>query len=587
MAIRTVWMWIILAFQISSVHGSDIYQAIDSGHVELVSDIIEQNPDLINLPNSDNLTPLNLAAYRGQAEIVKILLNAGADVTIGDNENSQPIHNAAVGGHLEVVDILINHGVDINCQDDNGATALSFAVSYGRSEMVKYLLSMGVDPTIKNTYGRPPLHLAIMNRQFEIAELLVQSGVSVDSISSKPFAPITWAIRNGDLAMIEMFVGNGAKIQQTTPLGESYLHFAVFFNKPELVEYFVESEIDVNVVKRGNLTPLHIAAVLGHTDIATFLIDYGAELNIPSADGGTPLHFARTARNEAMVELLLVRGAEDSPRDFPEYRGEYLGAKKPGDDPEPFAPELFQDIYRPHGPPTFSPDGREIYWEAMFMMGVNNASRVWFMKEENGLWQAPRVAIFADYPSGGPTFCQNGQKLIYHSLRPRSDTSDMAQDLDLWMVERTGEDWGDPIHLDSPLNADGSHEVCMHMTDDCTIYIQKRARGFVQYGLVDGKYEEVGIIGDFFDTDYVDTCRSMKQIILMSDRQKERFHFQLFAGFHRPDGRWTEPVYLGDRLHQGKRADSGRISPDGNYLFFSRNFGFYWIDAEIIEDLRP
>ncbi|MEE9441960.1 MAG: hypothetical protein V3V99_04765 [candidate division Zixibacteria bacterium] len=163
----------------------------------------------------------------------------------------------------------------------------------------------------------------------------------------------------------------------------------------------------------------------------------------------------------------------------------------------------------------------------------------------------------------------------------------MAEDLDLWMVERSGEGWSEPIHLSSPLNADGSMESYYHFADDGTIYIRKGNRGFVQYGLIDGKYEEIGTVGDFFDTDFVDTCKSMKHIILSSDRQRDRFHFELFVSFHEPDGRWTEPVYLGDRLHQGERVEYGQISPDGRYMFISRDFRFYWIDAGIIEEHRP
>ncbi|UCE25762.1 MAG: hypothetical protein JSU74_06895, partial [Candidatus Zixiibacteriota bacterium] len=73
-----------------STQAADITTAIDSGYVDQVTDILREKPDLLNLKDSDALTPLNRASFKGQTEIVKLLLEMGADVSIGDNENSQP-----------------------------------------------------------------------------------------------------------------------------------------------------------------------------------------------------------------------------------------------------------------------------------------------------------------------------------------------------------------------------------------------------------------------------------------------------------------------------------------------------------------
>ena len=462
------------------------------------------------------------------------------------------------------------------------------AIQQGDLTKVKTLVEE--NPEILNSLqrGHKPLVYAVINRQKEIAEFLISRGADVnekDKISS--YTPIIWAMRNNDLEMIKMFLDIGADLFLTTDFGESYLHFAVFMNRKNLVEYFLDKGISVNAKKRGNLTPLHIAALRGLKDNAEFLILNGADLNMKSTDGATPLHYAEAAGNMEMADLLKSKGAKETPREFPVYSGAYLGKKRPGSVGEAFAPELIRDIYRTHSAPAFSPDGRELYWEAIFMRGVNEASRVWYMKEENGKWTPPRVAPFSKYPSGGPAFSHDGKKLFYFSLRPRDNSSRPARDLDLWYVEREGNVWSEPKNPGSAVNSDNTNEVYPKVAGDGTLYYSASGiRGFVKSAYVNGEYQKRENIGDLFNTDYVDSCEAMEYIITQTFHRRGNYLFELFISFHKPDGTWAEPVYMGDELHQGIRSTSGGVSLDGKYLFYSTGFSFYWADAGIIEKLK-
>jgi hypothetical protein len=469
------------------------------------------------------------------------------------------------------------------------------AIRQGHIQEVKLLVEK--DPRLIQTReeGIYPLHQAVRSGKREIAEYLISKGADMDRFAQEvtEFAPyestaLTEAIRLNNLEMIKMFVDKGADVNKCTSLGESYLHFAVFMNKREIAEYFIDNGIDVNQKKRGDLTPLHLAAVMGFDDLAGMLIEKGAGLNTRSKDGGTPLHFAEAAGHTKTAELLKSKGAEVLPRDFPEYSGAYLGLKTPGSKPEPFTPGLFRDIYRVHSAPAFSPDGKEVFWECIFMTGNNDASRVWWMKEENGRWISPRVASFSAYPSGGPAFFHDGARLVYFSLRPRDQSGQPAKDLDLWVVEREGDGWSDPRHLDTPLNQDGSFEVYPLVATDGTIYLNKGPQGYAKSAFVNGKYGEVEIIGDLFNTDYVDDCRAMEHILFFSDKgRSERFEYEIYISYHQPDGRWSKPVYLGDRLHPGRRATQAVVSLDGKYLFFCSYFLYYWVEAKILEGFAP
>lgn len=468
-------------------------------------------------------------------------------------------------------------------------------IRQGRIEAVKALVEKAPGLINSRSVGIYPLHQAVRSGQKEIAEFLISKGADINKFAkdASEFAPIeftalTEAIRSNDIGMIKMFMDKGANASRVTSLGESYLHYAAFLNKPELVDYFIEIGIDVNIKKNGNLTPLHIAAVSGYEKVAERLIEKGADLNSPSSDGGTPLHFAQAAGKQAVIHLLKSKGAKDIPRNFPLYRGQYLGMKKPGLIPEPFVNELFRDIYRVHSTPAFSPDGREVYWECIFMQGNNDVNRIWFMKEENGRWSAPEVAPFSQYASGGPAFFHDGNRLLFFSLRPRRGSSVPAKDLDLWIVERENDAWSEPSHLDTPLNKDGSFEVYPLVAGDGTIYLGTGLKeGYVKSDFLNGRYSDPVTIGDLFDTDVVDTCRAMEYIFFFSDKgRNERFEYEIYISFHQPDGRWSKPVYLGDKLHPGRRATQATVTLDGKYLFFTSYFSYYWADAKILAEVK-
>ena len=76
------------------------------------------------------LTPLLFAAREGRVDAAKVLLAAGADVSIVDPDRHTPLILALINGHFDVADLLIDHGADVNMHDKVGQTALWAAVDF-------------------------------------------------------------------------------------------------------------------------------------------------------------------------------------------------------------------------------------------------------------------------------------------------------------------------------------------------------------------------------------------------------------------------------------------------------------------------
>ena len=255
----------------------------------------------------------------------------------------------------------------------------------------------------------------------------------------------------------------------------------------------------------------------------------------------------------------------------------------------PFAPEIFQDIYRPHSAPAFSPDGTEVYWEAMFMWGRMAIHRIWYMKQKNGKWMAPRIAPFSKYSSFTPAFSSDGKKLFYSSKRPIVDGAVQNASVDLWYVERKSADteWSSPKHLKIPVSKDIPRKTFPYSASDNTIYFNTfGASGIYKSSYINGTYSKPESLGNIFNTDYIDSCKARKYLFITSNKRNGNL-FELYISYHKNDGKWSKPLHMGNRLHQGTRATNGRILPGGKYMIFCRYMSYYWMDSSIIEELKP
>jgi ankyrin repeat protein len=152
-----------------------LMQAVKSNDVAQVKKLIQQGASVDELDSSSD-APLVMAAYEGHNEIVRLLLEAGADVAaIDPGMKATALHAAAYAGRTEAAKLLIAYKIDIDKQGPyNGYTALHDAIWQSHTETAKIIIEAGADLTLKSSRGETPLEFARSKKLKELVALMEQ-----------------------------------------------------------------------------------------------------------------------------------------------------------------------------------------------------------------------------------------------------------------------------------------------------------------------------------------------------------------------------------------------------------------------------
>jgi ankyrin repeat protein len=152
----------------------NIFEASAVGQIDKVKELIKQQVDLINAYSPDGFQPLGLAAFFGQADVVEFLLSKGANTNSASNNNMRvmPLHSAVASKDFAISEMLLKHGADVNAAQADDFTPLHEAAQNGQIEMVELILKYKPDINARKTDGKTPLALAIEYKHDDVAELL-------------------------------------------------------------------------------------------------------------------------------------------------------------------------------------------------------------------------------------------------------------------------------------------------------------------------------------------------------------------------------------------------------------------------------
>ncbi len=157
--------------------GMNFWEASAVGALDHVKQIVDSDPGSVRSFSHDGFTPLQLAAFFGNKEVVEFLISRGADVNAISRNTTfargVPILQSGVAsGNAEVVRVLLDHGANPNVLNEQEGTPLFAAAFEGNAEMVRLLLDHGADTNLKSKSGETPLVAAKKKGHTQLVALL-------------------------------------------------------------------------------------------------------------------------------------------------------------------------------------------------------------------------------------------------------------------------------------------------------------------------------------------------------------------------------------------------------------------------------
>ncbi len=314
--------------------------ATNHARTEVVKFLLEKGAD----PNINNAghTPLFYAACLADLQSVKALLEKGADVNANnsialvsairsvpdrvlENEReqifrlfldkgvkvpAQAIIAAADGKNLAILNELLSRNSDVKAKNADGNTALHVACESGTAEIVKALIDKGADVNEKNGDGETPLMIAAEGNRLAIIEVLLNNGADVNVKDGDNETALDYATDKTIILLLNQ--AKSGKKSGSTYAADDVHSLVLKGDVAKLKELLKKDPSAINAKDSSGATPLHYAAKMHNKESVAILLANKADVNAKDNDGKTPLHYAAWGSETPVdvIQILLENGAD-------------------------------------------------------------------------------------------------------------------------------------------------------------------------------------------------------------------------------------------------------------------------------------
>ncbi|KAF2177254.1 ankyrin, partial [Zopfia rhizophila CBS 207.26] len=322
--------------------------AIKDSDMNILKFLISRGANIDHAEPPNGMTPLLGVAWRGNLEVVDLLITSGCNIRAQVTTGNYALHQAAHQGHSAVVEKLVQAGLPVDIRGSTNYTPLFYTISPRFPDTMATLLRLGADPNAKCGSGFAVLHHAAENGFPDTLELLLKYGADPNVVDPSKRTPLQAAAQFAQEATFRLLLEANTNVNNLHMHGWNVLHHAAFGGSVSIGKLLISNTSLKEVRDSLGMTPFLIAAQQGSASFLRFLLEEGVDrnartnegenaiikvaqgkeakhveaakmllelrylpfdVNSTKTSGHTPLMLAAEMGHAAMVQLLLKHGA--------------------------------------------------------------------------------------------------------------------------------------------------------------------------------------------------------------------------------------------------------------------------------------
>lgn len=310
------------------LYGNALQAASAAGHEPAVMRMLNKGAN-VNVQGGHYGNPLQAASAGGYGrvlgpeeivghkqtgayyQVVKLLLENGADVNAVGGHYATALQAASAGGHEKIIGLLLDAGAEVNVQGGHYGNALQGALYKGKKEIIKLLLDAGADVNIQSGRWSNPLEEAFYEGNEQIIRLLLDAGADVNAQGGYYGNPLQLTLARGYKQLVKVLLEKGADVNAQGGHYGNALQAASYQGDEQTIELLLNAGAKVNAPGGHYGNALQAASAGGHEKVVRLLLDAGAKVNAQGGHYGNALQAALEGGHEQVVGLLLDNDTDD------------------------------------------------------------------------------------------------------------------------------------------------------------------------------------------------------------------------------------------------------------------------------------
>jgi ankyrin repeat protein len=277
---------------------------------ELTKELKKKIDYNLNIKDEQDNYLLSYAVLFNKINVIKLLLDKGANIDIIDHKNRTLLYIAIKYGYDDIIDLFINYnknniGISIfDILDINNNVPLHYAIKFNNYNVTKKLLDNGANPNNKNNKGYNSLHIAIYNKNIDIINLILNYNIDINMKTNTGENALHIACNLQLIDVVNLLIKNKIDIDAQDYNNEfSSLHYCVNINNIKLINILIKNNVNINTQDIIGNTPIHYAIIENNVEILLLLNSVkNIDLNLWNYDGNIPLNIVLNMYNDNNID---------------------------------------------------------------------------------------------------------------------------------------------------------------------------------------------------------------------------------------------------------------------------------------------